>query len=52
MTLPVPRSSSPLGRWDPLREFDDLHERMSQLMASMIGSVAGEGGERTSGLAA
>src|SRR5262245_18883233 len=42
-SLPVPRSSGPVGRWDPFREFDELHERMSQLMASMIGSVAGLG---------
>jgi HSP20 family protein len=43
MTLPVLRSSSPLGRWDPLREFDELQERMSRLMASMIGSAPGVG---------
>jgi len=39
MTLPVPRSSSPLGRWDPMREFDDLHERMNRLMASVFGDA-------------
>jgi HSP20 family protein len=35
--LPISRASSALGRWDPLREFDDLQERMNQLMASVFG---------------
>jgi HSP20 family protein len=43
MTLPVLRTPSAPGRWDPLREFDELHERMNQLIASMIGSVPGFG---------
>jgi HSP20 family protein len=30
-----------LSRWDPLREFDDLQNRMSRLMASVFGSGDG-----------
>ena len=41
MTLPVLRSSSALGRWDPLREFDELNQRMNQLVASVLGNVPG-----------
>lgn len=41
MTLPVLRQPSLLGRWDPLRELDDLHDRMSQLIASAFGPAAG-----------
>jgi HSP20 family protein len=38
MTLsPIGRTPAALGRWDPVREFDDLHDRMSQLMASVFG---------------
>ncbi|MGE5827991.1 MAG: Hsp20/alpha crystallin family protein [Micromonosporaceae bacterium] len=37
MTLPVLRAPSLLGRWDPLRELDDLHDRMSHLIASAFG---------------
>lgn len=37
MTLPARRELSPLRRWDPLRELDDFHERMSQLMSSVFG---------------
>lgn len=39
MTLPVRRELSPLRRWDPLRELDDFHERMSQLMSSVFGAT-------------
>jgi HSP20 family protein len=45
MTLPVRRSSNPLTRWDPLREFDDLQARMSRLMGSVFGS--GDGPQQT-----
>lgn len=41
MTLPVRRPAGPLGRWDPLREFDDLQERMSRLMNSVFGPFDG-----------
>ncbi|MCT2279577.1 MULTISPECIES: Hsp20/alpha crystallin family protein [Micromonospora] len=42
--VPVPRSSSPVGRWDPWREFDELRARMDQLMTGVFSSVAaGEG---------
>jgi len=37
MTLPVRRELSPLRRWDPLRELDDFHDRMSQIMSSVFG---------------
>ncbi|MFN2495005.1 MAG: Hsp20/alpha crystallin family protein [Pseudonocardiaceae bacterium] len=43
MTLPVLRSSTSPGRWDPWREFTDLHNRMGQLMQSAfepLGDVA------------
>jgi HSP20 family protein len=39
MTLPMLRR--PLGRWDPLREFDELQDRMNRLMASMFGAFDG-----------
>jgi HSP20 family protein len=26
-----------MGRWDPIRELDDLHDRMSNLMTSVFG---------------
>lgn len=42
MTLPVLRRPSPLRQWDPLRELDDLHERMSQLMSSVFGTPSRE----------
>ncbi|HEU0087447.1 MAG TPA: Hsp20/alpha crystallin family protein [Pseudonocardiaceae bacterium] len=43
MTLPVLRSSTSPGRWDPWREFTDLQNRMGQLMQSVfepLGEVA------------
>jgi HSP20 family protein len=38
--VPVSRSSSLLRGWDPLREFDDLHERFTQLVNSVFGAPA------------
>ena len=38
MTLPVPRPSHHLTGWDPLREFDDLHRRMTQLVSAAFGA--------------
>jgi HSP20 family protein len=49
MTLPVLRSSSPMGRWDPLREFEELSERMNRLMATAFGSAFGPGGNALTG---
>jgi HSP20 family protein len=39
MALPAVRSSGPLGRWDPFREFEDLHGRLGRLLDSVAGSV-------------
>ncbi|MEV6717609.1 Hsp20/alpha crystallin family protein [Lentzea sp. NPDC051208] len=39
MALPAVRSSGPLGRWDPFREFEDLHGRLGSLLESVAGSV-------------
>ncbi|GAB3004825.1 hypothetical protein GCM10017788_65020 [Amycolatopsis acidiphila] len=41
MTLPVRRSSGPVNRWAPLREFEDLYEQMGQLVQSVSGAPAG-----------
>jgi HSP20 family protein len=44
MTLsPVRRTTNLLSRWDPLREFDDLQDRMNQLMASVFGGPSERG---------
>ena len=37
-TLSRPGSQPP-ARWDPLAEFDDLHQRMDQLMSWALGSM-------------
>lgn len=47
--VPVSRSSSLLRGWDPLREFDDLHDRFTQLVNSVFGTPAVSG--RAFGLA-
>lgn len=47
MTLPVRRQTEPVGRWDPFRELDDLHQRMSQLMSSVFGAPLFDGGQGT-----
>ncbi|WP_199432882.1 Hsp20/alpha crystallin family protein [Qaidamihabitans albus] len=39
MALPAVRSSGSVGRWDPLREFEDLYSRLGQWMDSMTGTV-------------
>ncbi len=39
MSLPTIRPSSSLSWWDPLRELDDLHQRMNQLVNSVFGST-------------
>ncbi len=39
MALPAVRSSGPLGRWDPFREFEDLCGRLGRLVDSVAGSV-------------
>lgn len=36
MSLPAHRESD-LARWDPFRELDDLHTRMSELMEATLG---------------
>lgn len=36
MTLPVPRGSGSLDRFDPFRELTDMHRRMDQLMQSVL----------------
>ena len=43
MTLPVQRSSAPSSpvRWDPVREFEDLYQRMGQLWDWGFGSAGG-----------
>lgn len=39
MTLPVLRTfDHQLRDWDPLREFDDLHRRMTQLLSTAFGA--------------
>jgi len=41
MALPVPRNNETQA-WNPIRELDDLHERMSRLFESSLGGpVAG-----------
>jgi HSP20 family protein len=37
MTLPVVRNSQPAARWDPFAEFENLYDRMGQLMGSVSG---------------
>lgn len=41
--VPGSRSSSLLRGWDPLREFDDLHERFTQLVNTVFGTPAVSG---------
>lgn len=43
MTLPVPRHNGTAGRWSPLWEFDDVHDQMNRLVASVLGSVGAVG---------
>ncbi len=38
MTLPVLRSTNGTGQFDPLRELDQLQQRMTQLMTSVLGA--------------
>jgi HSP20 family protein len=38
--LPATRSSSPVGRWDPWREFDELHARFNQLLNGVFEPLA------------
>ena len=40
MTLPVRRSPSPLRRWAPLHEFQDLYEQMGQLVQSTFSDTS------------
>jgi HSP20 family protein len=42
MTLPVVRNSQPAARWDPFAEFEDLYDRMGQLMGSVVGGPVGQ----------
>lgn len=37
MTLPVVRSSAPLGRWDSVRDFAGLHDEFGRLVRSVFG---------------
>ncbi|GLZ27884.1 heat-shock protein Hsp20 [Lentzea sp. NBRC 105346] len=39
MALPAVRSSAPLGRWDPFREFEDLYGQLGRWMESVAGTV-------------
>jgi HSP20 family protein len=39
MTLPVRRAPSPLSRWAPLHEFEDLYEQMGRLVQSTFGDT-------------
>ncbi|ONI84598.1 heat-shock protein Hsp20 [Saccharothrix sp. ALI-22-I] len=50
MALPAVRSSGPLGRWDPFREFEDLYRDLGRWMESVAGRVD-EGGRLWSPLA-
>jgi HSP20 family protein len=36
MTLPATRSMSPLRRWDPIRDFEDIYEQMGRLMPATL----------------
>jgi HSP20 family protein len=38
MTLPVLRSTNSTGQFDPLRELDQLQQRMTQLMSAVLGT--------------
>jgi HSP20 family protein len=40
MALPVLRSSNTLNRWDPFREFEDLHSRLDEWLQSAFSGVA------------
>lgn len=42
MTLPAVRSSGPVGRWDPFRDFEDLYHQMGRWMDSVAGRLADE----------
>lgn len=39
MTLPAVRSNTPLGRWDPFREFEDIYTQMGRWMDSLTGQL-------------
>ncbi|WP_447002129.1 Hsp20/alpha crystallin family protein [Saccharothrix isguenensis] len=39
MTLPAVRSSGPVGRWDPFREFEDLYRQLGRWMDSVAGHL-------------
>ncbi len=39
MTLPVLRSPNGTPPWDPMRELDQLQQRMTQLIGTMLGSA-------------
>jgi HSP20 family protein len=43
MTVPWHRSSGSPGRWDPVREFEDLYTQMGHLMGTAFGPPAGAG---------
>jgi HSP20 family protein len=43
MVLPVRRNAE-LQTWDPFRELDDLHQRMSRLLESSVGDLRGVAG--------
>lgn len=43
MTGPWHHSSGSSGRWDPLREFEDLHTQMGRLMGTAFGPSGGAG---------
>lgn len=42
MALPVVRSSSPATRWDPFRDFNQLHEQLDHLVQSFFGPVTSD----------
>ncbi|GAB2983985.1 heat-shock protein Hsp20 [Amycolatopsis acidiphila] len=39
MALPVLRSSNTVNRWDPFREFEDLHGRLDEWLESAVSGV-------------
>jgi len=51
MTLPMPRLTDPLGGWDPVRELDEFHARMTRLMSSVFGIPSGADADRWTPLA-
>jgi HSP20 family protein len=45
MALPAVRSGDVVVRWDPFREFSDLHRQFDQLVQSVFAPAAGQAGQ-------